>query len=73
MAGEYVQIGNKKYIRVRDKLVEIDRFDDNGKPVIKATSTEVRHPDGKVDVTVHVSCLQVMSEVESKIASETNK
>jgi len=65
MAKKYVQIKGKKYMRVGDKLVEIDRFDGNGKPIIKATSTEVKHPDGRVDVTVHVPCLQ--------IAGATNK
>lgn len=65
MAEKYVTIGDKKYLRIKDKLVEIARFDENGKPVIEATSTEVRHDDGRVDVTVHVPCLQ--------IAGKTNK
>ena len=59
MPGECMKIGDKEYVRVGDKLVEIDRFDENGKPVVKATSTEVRHPDGRVDVTVHVPCFQI--------------
>jgi hypothetical protein len=41
--------------------VEIDRFE-NGVPVIKATSEETRHPDGRVDVMIHVPCLNIVSK-----------
>jgi len=57
-----IKIGDKEYVRVKDKLVEVDRFDKNGKPVIKVTSKEVRHDDGRVDVTVIVPCLQIAAE-----------
>lgn len=60
-----VTIGDKKYLRVKDKLVEITDFDESGKPVIKATSTEVRHDDGRVDVTIHVPCFQIGAKQEN--------
>ncbi len=41
-------------VRIGDKLVEVE----NG--VIKATSEEIRHPDGRVDVIIHVQCLQIV-------------
>lgn len=42
--------------RIGDKLVEVK----NGK--IKATAEEIRHPDGRVDVVVHIPCLQIASK-----------
>ena len=65
MAKKYVQIGDKKYLRVKDKLVEIDRFDESGKPIISARSQEVRHDDGRVDMTIIVPCLQIAAEPKS--------
>lgn len=53
---------HREYVRIGDKLVEVDRLDANGKPVIKATSEEIRHEDGRIDVTIHVPCLQIASE-----------
>lgn len=64
MMEKYVEIGDKKYVRIGDKLVEIERFDENGKPVIKTYSTEVRHEDGRVDITIHVPCLQIAGKQE---------
>lgn len=59
---KYVQIGDKKYLRVGDKLAEIDHFGADGKPVLKTFSTEVKHADGRVDVTIHVPCLQITAK-----------
>ncbi len=42
--------------RIGDKIVEIK----DG--VIKATAEEIRHPDGRIDVIVHVPCLQIKAE-----------
>ncbi len=44
-------------IRIGDKLVEADA---SGK--IKATTEEVRHPDGHIDVIIHVPCLQIAAK-----------
>ena len=55
--------------RIGDKVVEASGFKKiNGKvvPVIKATSEEIRHPDGRVDVIVHVPCLQIASKVSKE-------
>lgn len=43
--------------RIGDKLVEVDA---SGK--IKATVEEIRHPDGRIDVVVHVPCLQIAAK-----------
>ncbi len=43
-------------VKIGDKLVEVN----DG--VIKATAEEIRHPDGRVDVIVHVPCLQIKAE-----------
>ena len=45
-------------IRIGDKLVEAE----NG--VIKATAEEIHHPDGRVDVIIHVPCLQIQAKKE---------
>lgn len=45
-------------IRMGDKIVEAE-LNEQGIPVIKATTKEIRHPDGRVDVVVEVPCLQI--------------
>lgn len=45
-------------VRIGDKVVEIE----DG--VIKATAEEIRHPDGRIDVIVHVPCLQIRAKNE---------
>ena len=47
-------------VEIGDKLVDVE----NG--VIKATAEEVRHPDGRVDIIVHVPCLKIQSKQERK-------
>lgn len=47
-------------VQIADKLVDVE----NG--VIKATAEEIRHPDGRVDVIVHVPCLQITSKIEKE-------
>lgn len=47
-------------VKIGDKLVEVK----NG--VIKATAEEIHHPDGRVDVIVHVPCLKIQSKQERK-------
>lgn len=44
--------------RIGDKMVEVE----NG--VIKATAEEICHPDGRVDVVIHVPCLQIQARKE---------
>lgn len=43
-------------VRIGDKVVEVE----NG--VVKATVEKIRHPDGRVDVVVHVPCLQIVGK-----------
>ncbi len=54
-------MAEKMTIRIGGRLVEIDRFV-NGIPVIKATAEEIKHPDGRQDVVVHVPCLKLAAE-----------
>lgn len=51
----------KLTIRIGGKLVQVDRIE-NGIPVIKATAEEIRHPDGRQDVIVHVPCLNLRTK-----------
>lgn len=55
----YERIGDKNYVRIGDRLVEIDHFDANGKPVIGCWSEETPNENGGMDCTVHVPCLQI--------------
>ena len=48
--------------RINDKIVEVDTS--SGIPIIKATAEEIRHPDGRVDVVIHVPCLQIASDIK---------
>lgn len=50
-------------IRIGDKIVEVDRVE-NGVPVIKATSRQIKHKDGTVDVVVNVPCLQLKTAAQ---------
>ena len=55
----------KMKFKIGDKLVESDEFriiDGKKVPVIKATSEEIKHPDGRIDVIVHVPCLQIAAK-----------
>ena len=44
-------------IRIDDKLVEADA---SGK--IKATAEEIKRPGGRVDVVIHIPCLQMQAK-----------
>ncbi len=44
-------------IKIGDKLVEADA---SGK--IKATTEEVKRPDGRIDIIIHVPCLQIQAK-----------
>jgi len=59
-----IKINGKNYVRLGDKLLEVDHLDTNGKPVIKVTSEERKNPDGSVDCTVHLPCLQIAGKKE---------
>jgi hypothetical protein len=48
-------------VKIGDKIVELDE-----NKVIKATSKEIRHPDGRVDVEIRVPCLKVQSKAKEK-------
>jgi len=56
---EVIKIKGKSYVRMGNRLVEIDRIDDNGNPVIKADAEEIPREDGGQDVIVHVHCLKI--------------
>ena len=43
-------------VQIGDKMVEVE----DG--VIKATAEEIRHPDGRIDVVIHVPCLQIIAK-----------
>ena len=46
------------YAKVGDKLIPVDRIENNV-PILKGEAKETKHPDGRVDVTVSVPCLQI--------------
>lgn len=45
------------YIKIGDKLVKVD-----ARGIIKATSEEIKHPDGRVDVIIRVPSLKIMNK-----------
>lgn len=49
----------KTYLRIGDKAVPFDRYDENGKPVIVPVIETTEHPDGRKDVTVKVPFLTI--------------
>ena len=50
-------------LRIGDKVVDAD-LNEDGVPVIKTWSEEIKHDDGRVDVIVHVPCLQIQAKKE---------
>jgi hypothetical protein len=62
--NEILTIDGKKYLKVGDKAVLIDHFDENGKPVVRAAySQELKGPDSRKDCTVHIPCLQIAGHI----------
>lgn len=61
MANGILIIGGKRYVKMVDKLVEVDRLDADGKPVLKCWSEEIPNATGGMDCTVHVECLQIVT------------
>lgn len=59
MAENCIRIEGKDYVRMGNKLAEVDHFDANGKPVLKCWSEETSNAAGGMDCTVHVECLQI--------------
>ena len=57
--SEIVEHEGKKYLKIGDKAIPLGK---DGKPIIKCTSTTKCHPDGRVDCTVQVPCLQIASK-----------
>ena len=51
-------------MRIGDKVVEVDNS--SGVPTIKATTEEIIRPDGRVDVIVHVPCLQIAGNIKER-------
>jgi len=49
-------------IKIGDKVVDVD--DSSGRLVIKATAEEIKHPDGRVDVVIHVPCMQIAGNIK---------
>lgn len=44
-------------LKIGDRMVECDE-----NRVIKATSREIRHPDGRVDIEIHVPSLKIQAK-----------
>jgi len=44
-------------IKIGDKLVECDK-----RGIIKATSKEIKHADGRVDMEIHIPCLKIQGK-----------
>jgi hypothetical protein len=51
-------VAEKIKIRLGGKVVEAEIGPD-GRPVIKARAEEIKHPDGRQDVIVHVPCSKI--------------
>jgi len=54
-----IAIKGKNYVKVGDKLVEVDHLDKDGNPVFKTWSESKKNATGGMDCTVHVECLQI--------------
>lgn len=59
-----VTIKGKNFVRMRDKMLEVDHLDANGNPVLKTWSEEKPNANGGMDCIVHVECLQIAAKKE---------
>jgi len=48
-------------IKIGDKIVDVDE-----RGIIKATSKEIKHADGRVDVEIHIPCLKILQKQGDK-------
>lgn len=51
-------------IKIGNKVVPISGYGANGVPIIKATSEEIKHPDGRIDVIIKVPCMELNAKKE---------
>jgi len=49
-------------LRIGNRVIEVDTS--SGVPTIHAQAEEIRYPDGRQDVIVHVPCMTLGSKVE---------
>lgn len=59
-----IEINGKNYVKMGDKMAEVDHLDANGKPVLKTWSEEKPNANGGTDCVVHVECLQIAAKKE---------
>jgi hypothetical protein len=57
------------HLRIGDRVVDVEMV--NGIPTIKADAEEIRHPDGRIDVIVHVPCFS-LGATKERTAIEGN-
>jgi hypothetical protein len=62
-----IKLGNK-IITIDEHLIEMK----DGRPVIKAWSKEIRHPDGRIDCEIHVPALRIVATKVEELTT-TNK
>jgi hypothetical protein len=48
-------------LRIGNRVVEVDRIE-NGVPVIKADSEEIKRPDGGTDIVIYVPCMSLTAK-----------
>ena len=51
------------YLRIGDRAVPVE-LDENGIPIVKVESKEIKHADGSQDVVISVPCLQIKTDSE---------
>ena len=61
--AEIIEYEGQKYIKIGDRAIPVS-INEDGEPVIQATSEETKYPDGRQDVNVHVKCLSIKPKNE---------
>jgi len=54
-----IEQNEEKFIKVGDKAVKVEGFNESGIPIIKCESEEIIHPDGRKDIIIKVPCLTI--------------
>jgi len=60
----YWEAEGEIYMQVGEKLIKVDHFDTDGKPITSSStwSEETPNANGGQDCTVHMECLQIVAK-----------
>ena len=56
----------KKYVKIGNRAVEFEDYDENGIPIIKPKIEKTKHKNGKVDIKITIPSLRINQKTNGK-------